>query len=74
MTVQSTFARCPFLFTIVCATAARYYAKRPELYTIAMHFARDAASSCLTKGFKSIELVQAYIIMVRAHAIAHAVC
>ncbi|KZW01468.1 hypothetical protein EXIGLDRAFT_63179 [Exidia glandulosa HHB12029] len=62
-TPASTFARCPFLFTIVCATAARYYAKRPELHTIAMHFARDAAAHCVTQGFKSIELCQAYIIM-----------
>ncbi|EJD40885.1 hypothetical protein AURDEDRAFT_115753 [Auricularia subglabra TFB-10046 SS5] len=62
-TPASTFARCPFLFTIVCATAARYYAKKPELYAIAMHFAKEAAAQSLTQGFKSVELCQAYIIM-----------
>ena len=62
---QSTFARCPFLFTVICATSARYYAKKPELYPVAMHFARESAGRALTHAYKSIELCQAYIIMVR---------
>ncbi|QRW23098.1 Fungal specific transcription factor domain [Rhizoctonia solani] len=57
------FGRCPFLFTAVCAISSRYYTKRPELYTIAMHFAKQSAATALIDGWKSVELVQAYIIM-----------
>ncbi|CAE7147292.1 unnamed protein product, partial [Rhizoctonia solani] len=57
------FGRCPFLFTAVCAISSRYYTKRPELYTIAMHFAKQSAATALIDGWKSVELVQAYILM-----------
>ncbi|KAG8685337.1 hypothetical protein FRC11_010741, partial [Ceratobasidium sp. 423] len=57
------FGRCPFLFTAICVISSRYYTKRPELYTIAMHFARQSAATALTDGWKSVELVQAYILM-----------
>ncbi|KAF8597278.1 hypothetical protein BDV93DRAFT_562453 [Ceratobasidium sp. AG-I] len=57
------FGRCPFLFTAICAISSRYYVKRPELYTIAMHFAKQSAATALIDGWKSVELVQAYILM-----------
>ncbi|KAH7322256.1 hypothetical protein B0J17DRAFT_684162 [Rhizoctonia solani] len=57
------FGRCPFLFTAICAISSRYYTKRPELYTIAMHFAKQSAATALIDGWKSVELVQAYILM-----------
>ncbi|CAE6434410.1 unnamed protein product [Rhizoctonia solani] len=57
------FGRCPFLFTTICAISSRYYTKRPELYTIAMHFAKQSAATALIDGWKSVELVQAYILM-----------
>ncbi|KZT01948.1 uncharacterized protein LAESUDRAFT_730644, partial [Laetiporus sulphureus 93-53] len=62
-TVQSTFARCPFLFTVVCAIASRYYQAKSEIYPIAMHFARRAAADGLLNGWKSVELSQAYILL-----------
>lgn len=63
-TPATTFGRCPFLFTVVCAISSRYYTeKRPELYSLAMHFARKAAASSLIEGAKSVELCQAYILM-----------
>ncbi|EJD43975.1 hypothetical protein AURDEDRAFT_185270 [Auricularia subglabra TFB-10046 SS5] len=55
--------RCPFLFTVVCAAASRYYLKRPELYPMLMHFAKKQAASSLIDGWKSVELCQAYFIM-----------
>jgi hypothetical protein len=77
-TPELTFSRCPFLFTvgpcplsisldisttlIVCAIALRY-SDKPEVYPIAMHFAKSAASSALIDGWKSVELCQAYILM-----------
>ncbi|KAI0922432.1 hypothetical protein AcV7_005968 [Taiwanofungus camphoratus] len=62
-TPDSTFARCPFLFTVVCAIASRYYQPKSEIYPIAMHFARRAAADSLLNGWKSVELSQAYILL-----------
>ena len=47
----------------VCAIASRHYYARPELYQEAMKYARLAAGSCLIGGQKSIEAVQAYILL-----------
>ncbi|KAH9031018.1 fungal-specific transcription factor domain-containing protein [Lactarius pseudohatsudake] len=57
-----TFSRCPILFTVVCAIASRY-SDKPEVYPIAMHFAKSAAANALVDGWKSVELCQAYILM-----------
>ncbi|KAJ6479456.1 hypothetical protein C8R47DRAFT_983369, partial [Mycena vitilis] len=62
-TPASTFARCPFLFTVVCAISSRYYPPKSEIYPIAMHFARHSAVNALIDGWKSVELCQAYILM-----------
>ncbi|KAJ7086357.1 hypothetical protein B0H15DRAFT_346044 [Mycena belliarum] len=62
-TPASTFARCPFLFTVVCAISSRYYPEKSEIYPIAMHFAKHSAANALIDGWKSVELVQAYILM-----------
>ncbi|KAF8634663.1 hypothetical protein AX15_000766 [Amanita polypyramis BW_CC] len=62
-TPASTFARCPFLFTVVCAISSRYYAKKSGIYPIAMHFAKHSAANALVDGWKSVELCQAYILM-----------
>ncbi|KAF5345063.1 hypothetical protein D9758_010418 [Tetrapyrgos nigripes] len=62
-TPASTFARCPFLFTVICAISSRYYAEKSEIYPIAMHFAKHSAATALTDGWKSVELCQAYILM-----------
>ncbi|KAI0263617.1 fungal-specific transcription factor domain-containing protein [Gloeopeniophorella convolvens] len=61
-TPAQTFSRCPFLFTVVCAIASRY-SDKPEVYPIAMHFAKSAAAHALVDGWKSVELCQAYILM-----------
>ncbi|KAJ8689224.1 hypothetical protein PTI98_013267 [Pleurotus ostreatus] len=58
-----TFARCPFLFTVICAVSSRYYPEKSEVYPIAMHFAKHSAANALTDGWKSVELCQAYILM-----------
>ena len=47
---------------IVCAIALRY-SEKPEVYPIAMHFAKSAALSALVDGWKSVELCQASIAM-----------
>jgi hypothetical protein len=62
-TPDSTFARCPFLFTVICAISSRYYTEKSEIYPIAMHFAKHSAANALIDGWKSVELCQAYILM-----------
>ncbi|KAF9524196.1 fungal-specific transcription factor domain-containing protein [Crepidotus variabilis] len=62
-TPASTFTRCPFLFTVICAISSRYYAEKSEIYPIAMHFAKHSAANALIDGWKSVELCQAYILM-----------
>ncbi|THU98704.1 hypothetical protein K435DRAFT_660495 [Dendrothele bispora CBS 962.96] len=62
-TPATTFARCPFLFTVICAISSRYYPEKSEIYPIAMHFAKHSAATALTDGWKSVELCQAYILM-----------
>ncbi|KDQ57351.1 hypothetical protein JAAARDRAFT_35979 [Jaapia argillacea MUCL 33604] len=62
-TAESTYIRSPFLFTVVCAIASRYYTERPDLYPIAMNYARLAAGTALISGQKNIEMVQAYILL-----------
>ncbi|TFK49594.1 hypothetical protein OE88DRAFT_357610 [Heliocybe sulcata] len=62
-TAQKTFIRSPFLFTVICAVASRYYPERPDLYPAAMECVREAAGSALTRGQKNVEMVQAFILM-----------
>lgn len=62
-TPASTFARSPFLFTVICAISSRYYPEKSEIYPIAMHFAKHSAATALIDGWKSVELCQAYILM-----------
>ncbi|KAJ3931253.1 MAG: putative fungal-specific transcription factor [Lentinula lateritia] len=62
-TPATTFARCPFLFTVVCGISSRYYTEKSEIYPIAMHFAKHSAANALIDGWKTVELCQAYILM-----------
>ncbi|KAF7373012.1 hypothetical protein MSAN_00508600 [Mycena sanguinolenta] len=62
-TPNSTFARCPVLFAVVCAISSRYYADKSEIYPIAMHFAKRSAANALNEGWKTIELCQAYLLL-----------
>lgn len=62
-TPQTTFTRCPFLFTVICAISSRYHPVKSSIYPIAMHFAKHSAANALIDGWKSVELCQAYILM-----------
>ncbi|KAL0572941.1 hypothetical protein V5O48_009031 [Marasmius crinis-equi] len=53
----------PFLFTVICAIASRYYTSKPGLYLIAQEFARDAAGKALIGGQKSVDICQAYLLL-----------
>ncbi|KAF8894525.1 fungal-specific transcription factor domain-containing protein [Infundibulicybe gibba] len=54
---------CPFLFTVICSIASRYYTARPELYRRAINFSCDAASRALVDGSKAVDICQAYLLM-----------
>ncbi|KAG9125512.1 hypothetical protein FRC07_007294 [Ceratobasidium sp. 392] len=56
-------SRSPFLFTAICAISSRYYRERPQLYSVAMHFAAQSAIEACINGQKAVEVVQAYILM-----------
>ncbi|KAH8099947.1 hypothetical protein BXZ70DRAFT_893935 [Cristinia sonorae] len=62
-TPQATYWRSPFLFTVICAVASRFYTPRPELYQQAIHYARLAAGTALIGGRMSVEVVQAYTLL-----------
>nr|GAT47127.1 predicted protein [Mycena chlorophos] len=62
-TPESTFARCPFLHTVVCAIASRYSPEKAKIYPLAMHFAKQSAASAVIDGWKSVELCQAFVLL-----------
>ncbi|KAF7965459.1 hypothetical protein HWV62_43471 [Athelia sp. TMB] len=62
-TAQKTCYRSPFLFTVICAIASRFYVERPDLYHDLMHYAQLAAGTALIGGHKSVEVCQAYILL-----------
>ncbi|KAJ7685111.1 hypothetical protein DFH06DRAFT_29979 [Mycena polygramma] len=53
----------PFLFTVICATASRFYTLNPNLYPKAHAFARDAAAIALIDESTSVDICQAYLIL-----------
>ncbi|KAK0214499.1 hypothetical protein IW262DRAFT_1497078 [Armillaria fumosa] len=64
LTPKSTLARCPVLFTVICAIASRYHPRKSNIYQIAMRFAKQSAANALIHDeIKSVELCQAYILM-----------
>ncbi|KAG6876221.1 hypothetical protein C0993_004878 [Termitomyces sp. T159_Od127] len=62
-TAQRTFWRSPFLFTVICAIASRFYAQRPSLYNQAIQCAQQAAGMALVGGHKNVEMCSAYILL-----------
>ncbi|KAJ7172547.1 fungal-specific transcription factor domain-containing protein [Mycena filopes] len=53
----------PFLFTVICATASRFYTLKPNLYPMAHAFAREAAAAALHDGSFGVDICQAYLIL-----------
>ncbi|KAG9122257.1 hypothetical protein FRC07_001458 [Ceratobasidium sp. 392] len=56
-------SRSPFLLTTICAIAAKFYTKKPELYLKLSGIAKKLAFSVPERGYKSVEIVQAYILL-----------
>ena len=47
----------------VCATASKFYTEKPELYGRLTEIVRKLAFSVPAQGYKSVEIVQAYLIL-----------
>lgn len=62
-TMEYLVVHSPFLFTVICGIASRFYTEKPGLYQKAMHFARLAAGTALIGGQKSVDVVHAYILL-----------
>ncbi|KAI8443535.1 fungal-specific transcription factor domain-containing protein [Phakopsora pachyrhizi] len=56
-------SRSPFLFTAICAVASRYYEKRNELHLNCLQAAKRIAFDVMVKGYKSVEVVQAFVLL-----------
>lgn len=55
--------RSPFLFTAVCTIAAKFYTKRPELHLKCLQAVRKSAYVIMSRGFKSVEIVQGFMLL-----------
>ncbi|KAF7322274.1 hypothetical protein HMN09_00004800 [Mycena chlorophos] len=56
-------SRSPFLLTTICAIASKFYDRNPELHNKLSEMSKKLAFSVPAKGYKSVEIVQAYILL-----------
>ncbi|KAG1863638.1 fungal-specific transcription factor domain-containing protein [Suillus subalutaceus] len=56
-------SRSPFLLTTICAISSKFYTQRPELHQQLAELAQKLAFSVPAKGYKSLEIVQAYLLL-----------
>lgn len=47
----------------ICAIAARFYTKKPGLHSALSGFAKRLAFEVPSRGYKSVEVVQAYLLL-----------
>lgn len=78
-TAELVFQRSQFLCTVyvsrcgldglraythrICAIAARFYTKKPGLHSALSGFAKRLAFEVPSRGYKSVEVVQAYLLL-----------
>ncbi|KAM0746858.1 hypothetical protein T439DRAFT_110689 [Meredithblackwellia eburnea MCA 4105] len=63
-TPTATTQRSPFLFSCICTVSSRFYTKRTDdLYRKCLRFTRDASAELLSKGYKSPEVVQGFLLL-----------
>ncbi|KAK7038187.1 fungal-specific transcription factor domain-containing protein [Favolaschia claudopus] len=56
-------SRSPFLLTTICAIASKFYDANPELHPKLTELAKKLAFSVPAAGYKSLEIVQAYLLL-----------
>ncbi|TIB37842.1 hypothetical protein E3P86_02053 [Wallemia ichthyophaga] len=57
-------SRSPFLLTAVCAVASKFYTQMPHLQPKLQKVARKLAFDVPSRGFKSVEIVMGYLVLV----------
>lgn len=55
--------RSPFLFTVICTIASKFYKKKPELHKKCLEITRKSAYVIMSRGFKSVEIVQGLLLL-----------
>ncbi|KAG7092912.1 hypothetical protein E1B28_009217 [Marasmius oreades] len=56
-------SRSPFLLTTICAISSKFYTARPDLHPRLTELAKKLAFSVPSQGYKSVEIVQAYLLL-----------
>ncbi|KAG6908579.1 hypothetical protein DXG01_004065 [Tephrocybe rancida] len=56
-------SRSPFLLTTICSIAAKYYLPTPSLHPRLTELAKKLAFAVPAQGYKSLEIVQAYLLL-----------
>ncbi|KAF9645083.1 hypothetical protein BDM02DRAFT_3190029 [Thelephora ganbajun] len=56
-------SRSPFLLTTICAIAAKFYPEKPDLHAKLTDISKKLAFSVPEHGYKSLEIVQAYLLL-----------
>ncbi|EKM82370.1 hypothetical protein AGABI1DRAFT_52492 [Agaricus bisporus var. burnettii JB137-S8] len=56
-------SRSPFLLTTICSIASKFYTANPDLHPKLTELAKKLAFSVPAKGYKSVEIVQAYLLL-----------
>ncbi|KDR73689.1 hypothetical protein GALMADRAFT_251485 [Galerina marginata CBS 339.88] len=56
-------SRSPFLLTTICSIASKFYTAKPDLHPRLTELAKRLAFSVPAKGYKSVEIVQAYLLL-----------
>jgi len=56
-------SRSPFLLTTVCSISSKFYTARPDLHARLTELAKKLAFSVPAQGYKSVEIVQAYLLL-----------
>ncbi|KAF8582334.1 hypothetical protein K439DRAFT_1413481 [Ramaria rubella] len=56
-------SRSPFLLTTICAIASKFYSQKPDLHPRLNNLAKSLAFRVPERGYKSVEIVQAYLLL-----------
>ncbi|KAF9032161.1 hypothetical protein BDZ89DRAFT_1063535 [Hymenopellis radicata] len=56
-------SRSPFLLTTICAIASKFYTEQPDLHSRLSELAKRLAFNVPAQGYKSVEIVQAYLLL-----------
>ncbi|KAF5373845.1 hypothetical protein D9758_000913 [Tetrapyrgos nigripes] len=56
-------SRSPFLLTTICAIASKFYVEKPELHSRLAELSKKLAFGVPAAGYKSVEIVQAYLLL-----------